>query len=583
MATKINHIALICLCVFVGGSLFGQHVQLQSFPKNLQLYPRNKTTNQAKVEIKGILDSTSLYTHLVSNVYKNGLLWQTKSQPIAQNNPNNPRPFNLFHHIDADTVLYRFELIGYQAATQNLLLAQADSVVAGDVFLVEGQSNASGLNYGNCPNANLCDKRYLYVRSFGYRGDDTLQTRNRTQWSVAQNGNNWSGNGFIGSWAMFLANQINKQYAMPVAIVSGAMPGNPMNYFLPNAANPSDLNTNYGRLLYRCKQAKIDSNVSGLFNYQGENDCSQPNSYLMGLQTLKTAWQRDYHNLSQFFIFQMGNIAPICPDAGLEVRERQRLFANRNPNNVHLIGTTANGFLHIDSIHYLMEGNKKLGQDAFYQLQKTIYGSNLSNLESPKPLVAYFLIPNRLVLELENTLDRINIDNHLAVANDFVLEGTTAAVQTIVLLGNNKILLECTQNAYLASGLTYQGHAGNASGWVQNANKIGLVAFKALPISANPTLQNLESQTQHNIRFVVYPNPSTNLLYVAPNPQPTDDQPAVDILIIDAMGKNILTKKNIKMPQNQPITIDLKPLDKGVYSLIIQNEKMFEVKKIIKH
>ena len=199
-------------------------------------------------------------------------------------------------------------------------------VVCGDVFIINGQSNgtANALSGGT-------DAPYLWVRSFGNPSVTAAISLADTTWGLAQ-GNTGSQPYSIGVWGIRLAKMLADTFNIPFCFINGARPGTEISQHLPSA-NPLDMNSYYGRLLYRVQKAGVAQNVKGIFWYQGENDGGSSDAplYTTRFAQLRTAWQGHYPNAQRIFVMQTH---PGCIDGSPEhrqVREALRTLSHIYP------------------------------------------------------------------------------------------------------------------------------------------------------------------------------------------------------------------------------------------------------------
>jgi len=130
---------LLCLFIFTSFSAFA-NVELIKFPKTRQLYPRDITTNKAVIPIQGLLYSTGDYDQLEVRVYREGVLVSEQANNVNFGSSS----FMIFNYsvsIDAELANYTIELVGKKNGVATVE-ALAEQVVAGDAYLINGQSNA---------------------------------------------------------------------------------------------------------------------------------------------------------------------------------------------------------------------------------------------------------------------------------------------------------------------------------------------------------------------------------------------------------------------------------------------------------
>lgn len=384
-------------------------VTLSAFPKDLQLYPRN-ADNVGTVAIAGAVTSGVAETLRV-DVVRNGDLVTSVVHDVATS-----AEFSLPVTITAELADYTISLYTV-SGEQDTLQARASRVVAGDAFVVQGQSNAVARMYTQDDDEN--DDFYAYyvsaetaqndfVRSYGSRVDDAALVQQDSAWHVADGDSNLT-SAAVGQWALAMADQIARNHGIPIAIINGGYPGMPISYFQSNDEHPRDLDTNYGRLLYRLEQAGLSDSVKGLFWYQGESDEGNVAAHVEGFDALYQDWKRDLPSISNLYVFQ---IADACTEANLALRDAQRRMANRYPDVTVLSTNSIKG--HRKDCHYwFQDGYATLGDWAARVLARDHYGVDDVSAEPPNISHAYFSNDARteVTLQLTNVAEGFTFDD----------------------------------------------------------------------------------------------------------------------------------------------------------------------------
>ena len=209
------------LLALLGGilipSLLCSQITFQQFPKSLQLFPRSTSTNRAQIPIRGTAAPSA--DSIVFSVLK--------SDGSAQRQALLPddlvgQQFELNFEIEAGLWSYQFK-VEQQSGNQLVLLQEASNVVAGDVFVVQGQSNAQAVAYNG--DANIWQNNF--IRCFGTSNPDILDDQN---WYIAE-GNGYFSPGAIGQWALRMGFLLQEQLKIPIAVINGADPGKPIEFF----------------------------------------------------------------------------------------------------------------------------------------------------------------------------------------------------------------------------------------------------------------------------------------------------------------------------------------------------------------
>ena len=117
----------------------------------------------------------------------------------------------------------------------------------------------------------------------------------------------------IGYWGMELARRLVESQKMPICIINGAVGGTRIDQHQRNAADPTDVTTIYGRLLWRVQQAKLTHGIRGVLWHQGENDQGADGptggygweTYRQYFVDLAAGWKQDYPNIQHYYVFQI--------------------------------------------------------------------------------------------------------------------------------------------------------------------------------------------------------------------------------------------------------------------------------------
>jgi hypothetical protein len=163
-------------------------------------------------------------------------------------------------------VKYRVEF-GATTAGQEKVLHTAVNLVCGDAYLIDGQSNALATDTGE----NAPRETSPWIRSYGgptgrQAGDDWLRDhRPKTNSPASPRANFWCSpvwkarpedTAELGYWGMELAKRLVASQKMPIFILNAAVGGSRIDEHQPTPTNHADLQTMYGRMLWRVRQAK---------------------------------------------------------------------------------------------------------------------------------------------------------------------------------------------------------------------------------------------------------------------------------------------------------------------------------------
>ena len=247
----------------------------------------SETTAYSEIKVEFLRNGT------IVNTYNNAL---TYNQDIAN--------FNFQIPILAELAKYRVKIYVKDLENQFLLIKDIDDLVAGDVFIVQGQSNAAAVMYNGSSGAYQND--YLRVYSGGYTGSSSVLSDDN--WYYAQGDGNENSGGNAGQWGLALAKMIKDQLNIPVAIFNGAHGGQPISFFDRPSDYSSSTNSNYGRLYHRLNKTGLKNYVRAILWSQGEADSFanglSTSQYISAFENLMSFWQEDYSSLEKYYIFQ---------------------------------------------------------------------------------------------------------------------------------------------------------------------------------------------------------------------------------------------------------------------------------------
>jgi len=417
-------------------------VTFSKIPQNLQLLPRN-LKNEAVVDIKGKIETTDYNTLSLLIFRNNSMLKYYKNALTFSGNTAN---FSFSHTIKAELANYGFRLYALKGL-DSVLVAYRENVVAGDAYLITGQSNAAAWNVSTTfPNS---DYRNDFCRTFGQaKTTNAFITESDTTWALSNNGKP-----FVGVWGIELQKQMVEKYGIPVCFMNEAMSGSAIiEHTNRDALNPSNLTNVYGRLLYRAKKSGHFDNLKGFFYWQGEAEAiDKPAVWKPEFEKLYNFWKTDYPSIGKFYIFQI-NITAYPFSEAADLRDYQRQLKTIFPKT-ETIATIGNpGY---DGGHYTINGYKKMASDVFKLIARDFYGSSdTSQINSPNVQKIYYsnIAKDEITILFEDSQKMVwtadstyNQDNgtlrkyfmkdfiYLNNANDKVLSGRAE---------NNKIVLK---------------------------------------------------------------------------------------------------------------------------------------------
>ncbi len=441
---------------------------VDQFPVDLQLYARDLDTNLATVPVSGTADTS--HTMVTLNVYRNGVLWNSVNQALSTT-----AQFSLTVQIPAELVNYDFELIATDVNSNQITLATASDVVAGDVYLVNGQSNASAT--GETKSYGVDETPF--VRTFGLGHMDWYGELN---WHIAKADCGYYA-GCIGQWSLRFGSNIVNTEQLPIAILNAARGGQPITHFERNDADLTDLTTNYGRLLTRAIEAGVQDDIRAILWYQGEAGSNEPDVNIAGFTELYNNWHDDFAPIEHVYIMQIRS--GCSGGAGSGMSNAQRLFAQAR-SSVTAISTT--GLDGHDGCHYYyLDGYQQLGDNVTRILRDDLYDANLADSDAADIISAQIIMSNTVKLSFTPNNQLVadpNFESLFEIRDN--IAGNTYTFVDGSINGTNDVFLTLPQNLTDLSDLSISYYSPNGDqDWLTNAAGIGVLSFLNFPVSTS--------------------------------------------------------------------------------------------------
>ncbi|MEI6090673.1 MAG: sialate O-acetylesterase [bacterium] len=446
-----------------------------AIPANYQLFPRDKD-NYTNVKIAGNFKQTK-FNKISVKVYKNNKITETISQNLDF--VNGSAAFNFDCKIHAELSNYKF-LISAVNSSRDSIMKVRHNIVAGDVILLDGQSNTQANN-------NYYDIND-FIRTFGGNFSNSAAD---TLWAL---GDDWSTGLLtnIGAWGMTLAQRILENQKVPVCVINGAVGGTIIESHLPVPGDRYNLSSIYGSMLYRVEKAKLKNAARALFWYQGESNgvWDYENNFI----TLTNEWLKDYPNIQKIYTVQ---IHTGC--GGGYTHSQLREVERRMPEiikNVKVETIAASGLPGHDGCHYELIGYQTLGEQLYRQYNRDFFGSkDTVAISSPNISEAFFTSPSKeqiaLVFKPKLTKMRAQADTVVsgieASLKDYIYLSDGAKIMSINCV-NDTVFLNLDRGSksqtityvpelyYHDSYIIYEGP------WFFNQRNMGALTFDQFPI-----------------------------------------------------------------------------------------------------
>ena len=427
-------------------------------PQPLHFYPRSVSAGTCTFFVEG--ETLGVATEARARVLQDG---KPFGQPSVDGGPVFSVPVTLeagLHHYDV--VLEWDNGSGWWKPVTTF-----KDILCGDVFLIDGQSNAVASDYHA---EALGDKDSSpFVRSFG-SSVNSVAVASDLSFGLAIADAPYV-HAAVGQWGLRLARTVMEAESMPILLINGAVGGTTVQQHQRNDANPEDLNTIYGRLLWRVHQAEVAGSVRAIFWHQGESDGGMAYDTYLGLWTaMYEDWLKDYPNVEGIYPFQVragcGN-----PTWNRNVhRDLPNLLAKVKG---HMSTTGVSGH---DGCHFKHSTYAEWGERMARLARRDLYGTDVpGSIEAPDPVKASWSDAETLVIEYGETGKNLVLQTG---AQAFFSLSNGAAVQSAKVVGTTVVLTTSNSAATWVSFVDVPGDIA----WLVNDLGIGSFAYYQLPI-----------------------------------------------------------------------------------------------------
>ena len=138
---------------------------------------------------------------------------------------------------------------------------EASNIVSGDVYIIQGQSNAQAKMF----NGSAHQYEDEFIRVYGSGTDSIEKLILNDNWFIAQGDGDNETDGNTGQWGLRFAKYIVDSLSLPVAIFNQAQGGLGISEFLDPYEVNNSLIYNYNKLLYRLEKNNLKSYVKAIF------------------------------------------------------------------------------------------------------------------------------------------------------------------------------------------------------------------------------------------------------------------------------------------------------------------------------
>ncbi|RFS14790.1 sialate O-acetylesterase [Emticicia sp. C21] len=455
-------------------------VEFQKFPTHNQIFQRDEK-DEAVIPITGTVN-TALRGKLTLKI------WQEESlYTESEINLTGQTQISFTPKIKAGEHNYYVKVYFNDNEVK-----KADRVVAGDIYLFYGQSNALGYSGIN----EYRPLRSVYLRYFVMYNFDNKES----EWLVPFETSQWPGTGLL---PLELERMLYEKHKYPIGVVVGAVGGADIATLNNrNASNPTDVRTDYGKLLTQVNASGIKDQIKYLIFRHGESDATfyglsetYPHQFTKLLTYLKT----DIPHIKKIYNFQTNILNTHNTKAGF-LREFQRNSENVSSiiTNISTVGTKG-----YDGLHYHTEGYQQTAFELSRILGKEVYGIKESaEIYSPDLKKTYWE-NNQLVLEFDENMQMkypkdTTINNHVWRMKDFIyIDGKSGLVSSGSGVGNKIYLNTIAKGSFVSYLPSSYGNTSPLSFYegTHFTNSLGMRAFsfdnvniKNNPIEVSPHL-----------------------------------------------------------------------------------------------
>ncbi|NIU01745.1 MAG: T9SS type A sorting domain-containing protein [Nitrosopumilaceae archaeon] len=381
------YLKILLLLILSPCILKSQVINYTDLPSTRQLYPRD-SQDSAEVVISGTIVSSG-YDSIIVEIDTNTVLWQRPTQGLTGSGDES---FSFNPKIYSDTVEFSFEILLKQGmtTTSDTLI---DSVVCGDVYFINGQSNATN---------NGGDFSIPWLRSFGTSKNQERSQFN-TNWYLATRAR--YNDGAIGTWGMRLGILIVTNHGIPVCILQQGQGGKSISYFTDGIGGDTTVTpfSNFDLLLIRASNAGVTDAVKAIFWWQGESDTddiTEVNNYENEFLTLYDGWLSFYPNIQKVYTTQL-HPGPLGIYAD-QIREIQRKITNDSSDIEIITPHNIGGF---DGVHHDVPGYQNYAAKLYEMVARDFYGKVVDTVDIDPPNItnAHFIDANKDALVLEFT------------------------------------------------------------------------------------------------------------------------------------------------------------------------------------
>lgn len=368
---------LFCCSTGIASAQRFYSVVFNKLPRDMQLYAR-ADDRMADVPISGVIELAG-WDHMSVVTFRNNVRVGYQKSAINYGGKTTGS-FSMTPRIKAEMADYSFEVYACHEA-DSALIVRRNEVVAGDFYVISGQSNAAATVFGAWSSK--------YARTIARTPDGKPDIRDSdTLWTAAA----WSWT-YAGAWGLEMQKEILERDSIPSCVINGSLPGAKLSDFLGSRSSndSSSIQSLYGGLRKRVNVAN-PARIRAFIWMHGEQEVFENiGNYAEQYDQLYKFWVRDYPAVEQFVVVQ-SNLIILRNDTPNPVGGSIRDFLRRTkyiyPKTDHF---AAIGTPDYDGVHYHRSGYEEFGRRMYRFFAPRIYGSKDSdNVRSPDIKKAFY-------------------------------------------------------------------------------------------------------------------------------------------------------------------------------------------------
>ncbi len=571
-------------------------VVFNELPGDLQLLPR-EDDNYGRFTIRGTCtySGSGILQLQVLNAADSLVIETVLKKLVYQ------EQFELPVKLKAQLTEYDLKIWFYDRTGKGNQVAYIRHLVAGDVFLVGGQSNAHAGVY-EVGSARELDNLYgcRFCRTIGQEFSTALalklKMKDDAKFRRPSSGFPADASyGFVGVWALKLQHDLAEKSGIPICLINSSQGATTIAHHLAlniptsgqDILNSADSSlgplTMYERLYMKTYLNRLTGAVKGIVWYQGESDGDATDSvalnYKNSFSLLYNSWKADYPGLKRIFVFQIntgcgGNYLPV-------VREQQMQLGDDYPDVTVMttVGGTPEGRSN-DGCHFRPQGYLRIADNMSPAILKYIYGHELreADILPPRLIAAGYSSVSEICLRFDKKVmmqdSAIYYGDSTKVAflrdyfyddkNDQLLVKNIRSSDDCVFLDVGQIQKRIGTISYLP-GIFCNIPAIYDGPWILNANNKQIGAF---PIYNFPV-----SKGEFKEDIYVYPNPASDKFTV----RSVVGNYITGVLMHDISGRKIYDSGQVK---TDVLTV-LTEMPEGLYTVSVTHAGFTSVFKMI--